>query len=439
MTTDVKFGSWSVAESPITVEYSLVVIEEIRHEVAEGYQRLSRGGIEVGGVLYGTRDGRTLRVLAIRPIACEHARGPGFLFSDKDRVALNEQLLRDKDDPQFKDLISVGWFLSHTRTEIALTESDLEIYSIFFPAPWQVTMVVRPGRGGTMRAGFFLREADGTVRGDRSYLEFNFPDRLAGVLDLPERPARERVPRENAERRTAAVFRSEQVGIAAGAPAGTATGAVSAMVRRELPAVVQTLDQGPQLLLPQPAKRKWPWLLAWALVLIAAIVFGLRYWMPSTPEPMALTVVERDSQLQIEWNHSAKPVATAVRGSLQILDGADLRTVPLTPQALASGKFAYQRKSGDIEVRMTVENAEGAKSQEASRFLGHPPAATPPVAAAPAPAPAVSQDVVELQKRREELEAEVQRLRRENSSQADKIRQLERTLRVLETRLNIDK
>jgi len=458
MTTDVKFGSWSVAESPITVEYSLVVIEEIRHEVAEGYQRLSRGGIEVGGVLYGTRDGRTVRILAIRPIACEHARGPGFLFSDKDRVALNEQLLHDKEDPQLKDLISVGWFLSHTRSEIALAETDLEIYSIFFPAPWQMTLVVRPGRSGTMRAGFFLREADGTVRGERSYLEFNFPDRLAGVLDLPERPPRDRQPRENPERRTPVVYRGEPAGIATGggASTGAATGAASApaMARREAPVVVQALDQGPQLLLPQPAKRKWPWLLAWALVLVAAIVFGLRYWMPSAPEPIALTVVERNGELQIEWNHAAKPVASAVRGSLQIMDGSDSRTVALTPQALAAGKFAYQRKSGDIEVRMTVENAEGSKAQEASRFLGRPvvaaapPAAaatSPPVAAAPvsqaaaAPAPTVSPEVGELQKRRDELEREVQRLHRENASQADKIRQLERTLRVLETRLNIDK
>ena len=64
---DVKFGLWTVPESPISVEYSLVVIEEIRHEVAEGYQRLSRGGIEVGGVLYGTwSTNRTVRVLAMR-------------------------------------------------------------------------------------------------------------------------------------------------------------------------------------------------------------------------------------------------------------------------------------------------------------------------------------------------------------------------------------
>src|SRR5580698_5670306 len=240
MTTDVKFGSWAVEESPITIEYSLVVIEEMRHEVAEGFQRLSRGGIEVGGVLYGTRDGRTVRVLAMRPIACEHARGPAFLLSDKDRIALNDQLTRDAEDSQLEGLISVGWFLSHTRSEIALTESDLEIYTIFFPAPWQVSLVIRPGRGGSMRAGFFVREADGTVKSEQSYLEFNFPDRLAGVLDRPSRGERER---PGGSRPHTVYFRERGA-----APA-----------RRAVPqqAVAVQLPPGPKLLPTPPPRAKW--------------------------------------------------------------------------------------------------------------------------------------------------------------------------------------
>src|ERR1035437_10425517 len=108
--SDVKFASWSVVESPITIEYSLIAIEEIRHAVAEGFQRLSRGGIEVGGILYGTREGRAGRVLAMRPIACEHARGPAFLLSDKDRIVLNQQLASDAEDQHLGGVIAVGWF-----------------------------------------------------------------------------------------------------------------------------------------------------------------------------------------------------------------------------------------------------------------------------------------------------------------------------------------
>src|SRR4029077_1292307 len=97
--SDLTFGTWSAAASPVTIEYSLVVIEEIRHEVAEGFQKLSRGGIEVGGVMYGVRAGQTVRIMAIRPAACEHANGPAFRPSERDRAALHEQLRLDLADP----------------------------------------------------------------------------------------------------------------------------------------------------------------------------------------------------------------------------------------------------------------------------------------------------------------------------------------------------
>lgn len=412
--SDVKFGSWSVPESPIVVEYSLVVIEEIRHEVAEGFQRLSRGGIEVGGVLYGTHEGRNVRILAMRPIACEHARGPSFLLSDKDRVALNDQLLRDAEDSRLEGLVSVGWFLSHTRSEIALTDSDLEIFSIFFPAPWQVAMVVRPGRGGSMRAGIFVREADNTVKSERSYLEFNFPDRLAGVFDrAPDRPRPER-----GERRIPSYFRAD-----AGAAAPARTPAFAA-----IPAEAGYAE-APQLLAAPPPKRHWIWLAVWVALVAALAVAGLRYWMPASPpasQSMSLAVVERDGQLVIQWNPASPPVRTASRGSLEIVDGTDSRTVELMPADLAAGRFTYVRKSGDVGVRMTVDDPGGARPQEASRFLGLPPAA-----------PVNKQELSDLEQRRADLEAEVARLRQQNQAQAERIQTLERTLRILQLRLGI--
>lgn len=415
--SDTKFGSWSVAESPISIEYSLVVIEEIRHEVAEGFQRLSRGGIEVGGILYGTRDGRTVRVLALRPISCEHARGPAFLLSDKDRVALNEQLIREQEDSQLEGLISVGWFLSHTRSEIALTESDLEIYSIFFPAPWQVTLVIRPGRSGSMRAGYFVREADGTVKCEKSYLEFNFPDRLAGVLDRsPDRPPRDR------SRKVQTFYRAETD--PASAPAAEPASPAATARREPAPfAPAAPPYAGPQFLPPERPRKKWVWLVVWAALVLIAGAFGVRYWMQlNATEPITLAVVERDGQLQIQWNHSAKLVQNAARGSLEISDGGETKTFVLSKQSLASGNFTAMRKSGDVEVRMTVESPDGVRWQEASRFLGRPPAPqSAPAQADPAPLTGGQSD-------------ELERLRRENSRQAAKIRDLERTVRIMTSR-----
>jgi hypothetical protein len=415
--SDIKFSAWSVAESPITIEYSLVVIEEIRHAVAEGFQRLSRGGIEVGGILYGTREDRIVRVLAMRPISCEHARGPAFLLSDKDRKGLNDQLATDAEDPHLEGLMSLGWFLSHTRSEITLSDSDLELYSIFFPAPWQVTLIVRPGRAGSMRAGFFVREADGTVKSERSYLEFNFPDRLAGVLDRVPAPRGERVP---GERRLNAMSKLE------GRSETFQSASALVAPRREI-APPQEIDAPtfgqPQYLPSPPPKKKWPWLVAWAVLVLVAVVFGLRYWMlRPAGEPISLAVIEREGQLRIEWNHASRPVNAAVHGTLVINDGSDTQTFALSPRELTLGSFTYARKTGDVEVRMSVEDSEGAKVQEASRFVGQAPVKIDPG------------EMSDLTKKRDELQAEIDRLTRQNNAQQQKIQQLQRTVQIMQAR-----
>jgi proteasome lid subunit RPN8/RPN11 len=411
---DLKFGTWAVAESPVVIEYSLVVIEEIRREVAEGFQKLSRGGIEVGGVLYGTREGRDVRLLSIRPVSCEHARGPSFQLSDNDRSALEQQIRQDQEDPHLEGLVCLGWFLSHTRTEISLSDSDLEIFSTYFPHPWQVTLVVRPGRGGNMRAGFFVREADGTVNGERSYLEFAFPDRLAAILDRP--PRSERLAGEH------------RGGFARGASGGTAAAAMPA--RDFAPAEQATSHENLTALAaalapPTSRHRKWPWLVAWGLAVLLMTGLGLRYYLtPTITEPIGLSILEREGQLQIQWDPTAGPVKRAVRGSLEIVDGTQARTVPLSSQNLAGGRFTYQRVGGDVQVRMTVEASNGTKSQPvASQFLGPPPVK------------ANDDEMNALETRRADLEAEIAKLHSQNTAQAARIQQLERTLRILQTRL----
>jgi proteasome lid subunit RPN8/RPN11 len=407
--SEARFGSWSAPESPVTIEYSLVVIEELRHEVTEGFQKLSRGGMEVGGALYGTRDGRTVTVQAMRPIACEHARGPAFLLSDRDREMLAEQLDRALEDPRLEGMICLGWFLSHTRSEVMLSEADLEIYRDYFGAPWQVALVIRPGRGGSMRAGFFVREADGAVKHERSYLEFNFPDRLAGVLDRGPR-----VERLLGERRPSRGYARAE-GAAAPEP-----------FQRENPQVFPAANAGPQLLPAPPPRSKWPWVLLYAVVVLGLAAWGVRYFLlVPRADPIALSVLEHDGQLQIQWNHNARSVTGAAAGALDITDGKDSRHVALSPQDLAQGRFTYQRNTGDIQVRMAVEDAQGQKIEERSQYLGSPPAKVD------------SQELKDLQQQRDDLQAEVERLRQANGSQAARILELERTQRILETRLGI--
>ncbi len=405
--SEARFASWSAAESPVTIEYSLVVIEEIRHEVSEGFQKLSRGGLEVGGILYGTREGRTVRLLAIRPINCEYARGPAFQLSDADKSALKEELERNAEDSRLADLICLGWFVSHTRSDIMLSESDLEIYEEYFNAPWQVTLVIRPGRGGSMRAGFFVREHDGTVRSKSSYLEFNFPDRLAGVLDRPVRTERP----TGAPRAHTVYFRESGV-----APA-----------RREL-VKPQAQVASPQLLPSAPPRSKWPWLVAWAVAVVALAALAVRYFL-LTPAaaPLDLSVLDHDGQLQIFWDAKARAVNSAVGGMLVVTDGQTPRTIQLSQEDLQRGSYSYRRASDDVEARMSVEDASGVKSEsKTTTFL----------AAAP-PQPADDAQIKALEKERDDLKAQVDQLKSDNAAQAQRILQLERNLKILESRLGV--
>jgi len=421
--SDAKFGSWVVPESPVDVEYSLVVIEEIRQVVADGFQRLQRGGIEVGGVLYGTREGRIVKVMAMRDIACEHARGPTFHLSDNDRAALTAQLARDKEDMRLEGLLVVGWFLSHTRSEVILQQADLDTYNAFFPEPWQVTMVVHPGRAGSMRAGFFVREADGSVKGERSYQEFDFPDRLTGILD--------RLPRERRPPSMETPARRVPLSRYPGSPE-----AIDALPASEAPEAVDAYDaplfgqpsRAVQQSAPYPhTGRKIPWaIIAVVAAALVLAVLGLHFFGPQLHvEPLSLSVIERDGQLQIQWNHASQSIAGATGGTLEIVDGGDKRSIPMNPSELAQGSFTYMRRSGDVEVRLMVNTSGGGRMEEGSRFLGTPPTGVD----------ASEMDAIKVE--RDALQDEVLRLRAQTGQQATRIQQLERTMVILQSRLGI--
>ena len=415
--SDAKFGSWVVPESPVDVEYSLVVIDEIRQVVADGFQRLQRGGIEVGGVLYGTREERIVRVTAMREIACEHARGPTFHLSDNDRAALAAQLARDKEDSRLQGLQVVGWFLSHTRSDVTLQQSDLETYSAFFPEPWQVTMVVHPGRAGTMRAGFFVRELDGSVKGERSYQEFNFPDRMPGVLDRSPR-------RQSLE---SAGERPPVSRYPARAEALEALDVPEPVVQYDVPTFGQSSRTMPQYAPYPNTRRKIPWaIIAVVAAALVLAVLGLRFLGPQLHvEPLSLGVIERDGQLQIQWNHSSQSIIGASAGTLDIVDGGEKRSIPLNRTELAQGSFTYMRRSGDVEVRLAVNTSGSGRMEEASRFLG----------TAPEGVDASEMDAIKVE--RDALQDEVTRLRGQTGQQAVRIQQLERTLVILQSRLGI--
>jgi len=166
---------WTAGQRNPRIECEGGVMKEIRMHAAEGYQRMRHGGVEVGGILFGTHSGNLVRIQAMRPIVCDYSNGPRFVLSTAEESALTDSLRASRTDPELAGMEPVGWYRSHTRDDIRLSQGDVAFFNRFFPAAWQVALVLRPANLLPTRAGFFFREAGGGMRTESSYREFQLP------------------------------------------------------------------------------------------------------------------------------------------------------------------------------------------------------------------------------------------------------------------------
>ena len=393
---ETEFGSWTIEGHSPRIEYLPSVLEEICAVAVEGLSRLRRGGVEVGGVLFGVRDGEAVRILAFRPTPCEHAAGPSFLLSEKDRRALENVLESGRRDRALRGLEPVGWYHSHTRSEIFLSVEVLEIFDRYFPEYGQVALVVRPEQFGPSRAGFFFREADGSVRAESSYREFTLkPRRRAGPQPVLESPAPGLPSRggNGAPRATAPYPEERQLSGAETAP--------------PLPP--------PSFALVEPRiSRKWIWLLLALCLLVAGLAFAARAnWFRTPEQALSLRVMDIDGQLLIEWDRTAKPIQEARSATVEILDGNEKVTVEMDGERLREGSVTYLRQSDRVDVRFRVERPGSRPAQEFIRFLGQPVRPKP------------SSEDVEAIRQNDDLQRQVDEMRTDLQRKAAQIRRLQ--------------
>jgi hypothetical protein len=120
----VQYRRWCPPQSPLRIEFPSGLLSELQPPA---------GSLENSGILYGLRRGREIRVLTAQP-------EPGEVLE------------------------SVGVFVSRSRGEVFLTESNLG----FFEREGAVVALVIAGG----MAGFFVREADESIQTVRSHEEF---------------------------------------------------------------------------------------------------------------------------------------------------------------------------------------------------------------------------------------------------------------------------
>jgi proteasome lid subunit RPN8/RPN11 len=407
-------AKWTVPECPFTIEYSPRVLDDIRLAVTDAFFSLPRGGAEIGGLLLGRQEKGRIAILDSMPMECEHAFGPSFVLSDRDQAKLAGLVSAAGKNPHVKPL---GWWHSHTRSEIFLSEADLQIHSSFFPERWQVALVLKPHTFQAMRGGFFFREPDGSIHATESYQEIvldAMPMRPAGAPEIPRlSPFAGRSPDAGGRVVNVEGFAAPDVPMAEPEPE----------LRPEV-AAPNFLSSAAE---PRESRRWIGWVAAAFGVTLAIVGYSTRdRWMPTfssklqpTPiEAIALNTLDDRGQLQIRWNDAAPPVRSAHGGSLLILDGSSTVNVPLDVAHVQSGGYTFRRRSARVDVTLVLEQGAGKEVRVATLFSGDAPAAKQSAAAPAATAPAGEDPKV-----REERD----KLRQQNAGlTAELARQMER-------------
>lgn len=375
----------------MAIESAPEVMEEVRAAVVHGYFSLARVGLEVGGLLLGRRDGGTLHIAAARPILCQHAYGPAFTLSESDLAGLAELLEAPSREPELKGLVPLGWYHSHTRGGLELSDRDLEIHNRWFPEAWQVALVLRPERMRPTRAAFHVRDAQGLPRQAPEFVV----EPLAGlhrvILETPAVPRVE--PRQEA-------------------PAPSEPAVAPPAVEVALPAFLQSPA-------PAAAPRRWWWLLfalAWFVAAVSC-AFALRdYWLPKPPATLQVALQDMGGQLAIQWNKEAPAIQEAEGGVLEIQDGDRKRVLKMSGPDMRGASIVVSRQSGRVSVRLEAKLPRGRTAEGRAQFEGEP-VQDPPASG------------------RERLDAELERFQRDLSGQQPRNRELEAAIAALRKRL----
>ena len=148
---------------PNDIQCARETLEQLSALAVQGLFRLRHGGLEIGGMLFGHREPRLVRVEAFRELECEHAFGPAFRLSDADWDRFAALARLPETDPDLEGMAPVGWYVSHTRTGLSLTEIDQQVFQRCLPDSSAIALVLKPDQFLPTRAAWFANCQTGAI------------------------------------------------------------------------------------------------------------------------------------------------------------------------------------------------------------------------------------------------------------------------------------
>jgi hypothetical protein len=384
LTDESSIGSWTCPNVPLTIEYLLDKLEELRLVACDEQNQLSRDGQETAGVLFGRRHENTIRILTWRPITRETKDE----ISTPERSDFTRLLESAATDPVLKGMAPLGWFKARVRGGIAFTPADVELYNSLFPESWQIALVLEPGRNGLARAGFFARPADGSVKPGASQREL--------VIEPGRRVS--------------------------DAPSSAAAGLKDSAAALETPSFRM---QGQSF-----GGTRWLWVFPVLLALGVVAFLLMQKPRSSSGETFSLRVDGAGDNVEISWDRDAAAVRDATRAVIEVRDGSATSQIKLTADQVRSGSVHYLRLGRDVGFGMTIYPSSGPELREFARLVVQE--------SSTGGASSTSEAEMQLRAERDALKGEVARFKEQARQERERADTLKDVVRILRERLKID-
>ena len=339
--------------APSKVQLVPGLLDKIARLVLDGYCATSHGGLEIGGVLFGHRQSNAITAEEFRPLICDHSLGPRFILSESDELCLRDLLRAPEVDPDLRGLEVVGWYCSHTRSELELLDREILLHNSCFAHPSQFVLIFKPRDRHSVIAGIFSRNS-GLVL-DRH--------RPAEILELPAR-------------RTPAGGIGQVVNGTRPAPRSMGP---SISVKSD-PMIASTRNQSSKHRF-RPGKKT-----AFAAVATGVIALCAGAWRYAAvaqlrPSELAVTVRPDARNFLLSWRSN---LAKATRAHVDIVVPGSSQHLNITDIFQPSGVLLFPRKAGDVHATLTVQTPDGVIVRHADF--------SEPVAETKAPVPPLAQD-----------------------------------------------
>ena len=399
MTATQSYYTWAPDAKPIQIRVDFDVIDRMSAEVMRGFGSVPKRGAEVGGILLGEVEKSGGKLLAhihdFVIIPCDYRRGPSYQLTDSDTSLFSETVhkVTQKAGSGWGPL---GYFRSHTRDGMGLTDDDLQLFSNFFPDPHSVMLLVRPFATKVSQAGFFFEE-NGQIRSDATYLTFPFRRRELGGGSASNNPASAsngdsrvasaatEVENDQGNSRTPIPIRESAMRdgeMRTIAPPPAAEPLASSTDSRKLFGGRDGLSANPEsLAVPQSrepflwpnfavstetsqkVRKSWVWLPLSSIFLLLGVLVGFliavtikrpNSAVPLTAYGLSLAVQQQPDAIHVTWDRAAVPVAIATRGVLHIQDGDFFKDVELKPADLQTGSVIIRKVGSNVTLRLEV-------------------------------------------------------------------------------------